>query len=75
MAERVAPEAWVGEPIQLTHHLGGDSARVAATLREVGDRGIVVEVRNGTVVFFPWTAVISITRGEKQRPGVRLGRA
>ena len=67
MAGEQIPEAWVGEQVTLTHWNGDTNSATRCSLEAVNDRGIVVtteetEYQASHTSFYPWSAVLHITR-------------
>jgi hypothetical protein len=65
-----APEAWIGRDVVLG--VGASGARVSGELREVGDRGVVLQYgaehgRAPGYVFYPWSNVQAIQLPDEER--------
>ncbi len=65
--EKQLPDRWVGEEVHLSHWGGDKSLGDQGTLEDVGDRGILVRIRQEPR-FFPWHAVLEITPMSERRP-------
>ena len=69
MVEERTPEAWIGQEVSLTHYKGGGTSEpISCTLREVSDRGVLVEEPKEITAFYPWSSVVAIKRGKREAP-------
>jgi len=67
-----APEAWIGRKVVIG--IGTTGARLPGVLKEVSDRGVVLQYgtetgRDPGHVFYPWTNVQAIQLPDEEQPG------
>jgi hypothetical protein len=67
------PYAWRGRQVHLEYQTGEGKDIDNGTLEEVNDRGVRVSEGDRNY-FYPWTNVVRIGLGHKQRPGSRTTR-
>jgi len=82
-------EAWMGQQVSLYPREGSPRGRTIGLLRNVDERGVMLEEPGGIVSFYPWTVIFTIRVGEpeeepaavelgeqpEEQPGVRRPRA
>ena len=74
MTEVPRLEAWVGQQVSLYPREGAPRARALGLLRNVDERGVMLEEPGGIVSFYPWTVIFTIRVGEpEEEPAIDLG--
>ena len=74
MTEVPRLEAWIGQQVSLYPREGAPRARAIGLLRNVDDRGVMLEEPGGIVSFYPWMVVFTIRVGEpEEEPAIDLG--
>jgi hypothetical protein len=82
-------EAWMGQQVSLYPREGSPRGRTIGLLRNVDERGVMLEEPGGIISFYPWTVIFTIRVGEpeeepaavelgeqpEEQPGVRRPRA
>lgn len=74
MVEVPRLEAWIGQQVSLYPREGAPRARALGLLRNVDERGVMLEEPGGIVSFYPWTVIFTIRVGEpEEEPAIDLG--
>jgi hypothetical protein len=74
MTEVPRLEAWIGQQVSLYPREGAPRARALGLLRNVDERGVMLEEPGGIVSFYPWTVIFTIRVGEpEEEPAIDLG--
>src|SRR5918999_3575762 len=74
MTEVPRLEAWIGQQVSLYPREGAPRARALGLLRNVDERGVMLEEPGGIVSFYPWMVVFTIRVGEpEEEPAIDLG--
>ena len=74
MTEVPRLEAWIGQQVSLYPREGGPETRTIGLLRNIDDRGVILEEPGGIVSFYPWMVVFTIRVGEpEEQPAVKMG--
>ena len=74
MTEVPRLEAWIGQQVSLYPREGTQRARAIGLLRNVDERGVMLEEPGGIVSFYPWTVIFTIRVGEpEEEPAIELG--
>jgi hypothetical protein len=78
MTEVPRLEAWIGQQVSLYPREGAaprtKAIRAIGLLRNVDDRGVMLEEPGGIVSFYPWMVVFTIRVGEpEEEPAIDLG--
>ena len=82
-------EAWMGQQVSLYPREGAPRTKAIGLLRNVDERGVMLEEPGGIISFYPWTVIFTIRVGEpeeepaavelgeqpEEQPGVRRPRA
>jgi hypothetical protein len=68
-------EAWMGQQVSLYPREGSPRGRTIGLLRNVDERGVMLEEPGGIVSFYPWTVIFTIRVGEPEEEpaAVELG--
>jgi hypothetical protein len=67
-------EAWIGQQVSLYPREGAPRPRAIGLLRNVDERGVMLEEPGGIVSFYPWTVIFTIRVGEpEEEPAIDLG--
>jgi hypothetical protein len=76
MTEVPRLEAWIGQQVSLYPREGAPRAsRAIGLLRNLDERGVMLEEPGGIVSFYPWTIIFTIRLGEPEEEpaAVELG--
>ena len=74
MTEVPRLEAWIGQQVSLYPREGAPRARALGLLRNVDERGVMLEEPGGIVSFYPWTVIFTVRVGEpEEEPAIDLG--
>lgn len=74
MTELPRLEAWIGQQVSLYPREGAPRTRAIGLLRNVDERGVMLEEPGGIVSFYPWTVIFTIRVGEpEEEPAIDLG--
>ena len=74
MTEVPRLEAWIGQQVSLYPREGAPRTRALGLLRNVDERGVMLEEPGGIVSFYPWTVIFTIRVGEpEEEPAIDLG--
>src|SRR5215208_4206896 len=63
-------EAWMGQQVSLYPREGSPRGRTIGLLRNVDERGVMLEEPGGIVSFYPWTVIFTIRVGEPEEEPV-----
>jgi hypothetical protein len=67
-------EAWIGQQVSLYPREGAPRPKAIGLLRNVDERGVMLEEPGGIVSFYPWTVIFTIRVGEpEEEPAIDLG--
>ena len=74
MTEVPRLEAWIGQQVSLYPREGAPRARALGLLRNVDERGVMLEEPGGIVSFYPWTVIFTVRLGEpEEEAAIDLG--
>ena len=74
MTEVPRLEAWIGQQVSLYPREGPPKARTIGLLRNVDERGVMLEEPGGIISFYPWMVIFTIRVGEpEEEPAIDLG--
>ena len=75
MTELPRLEAWMGQQVSLYPREGAPRTKAIGLLRNVDERGVMLEEPGGIISFYPWTVIFTIRVGEpeKEPAAVELG--
>jgi len=59
-------EAWMGQQVSLYPREGAPRTKAIGLLRNVDERGVMLEEPGGIVSFYPWTVIFTIRVGEPE---------
>src|SRR5215204_5182132 len=59
-------EAWMGQQVSLYPREGAPRTKAIGLLRNVDERGIMLEEPGGIVSFYPWMVIFTIRVGEPE---------
>jgi hypothetical protein len=59
-------EAWMGQQVSLYPREGAPRTKAIGLLRNVDERGIMLEEPGGIISFYPWTVIFTIRVGEPE---------
>ena len=66
MTELPRLEAWMGQQVSLYPREGAPRTKAIGLLRNVDERGVMLEEPGGIVSFYPWTVIFTIRVGEPE---------
>ena len=66
MTELPRLEAWMGQQVSLYPREGAPRAKAIGLLRNVDERGVMLEEPGGIISFYPWTVIFTIRVGEPE---------
>ena len=66
MTELPRLEAWMGQQVSLYPREGAPRTKAIGLLRNVDERGIMLEEPGGIISFYPWTVIFTIRVGEPE---------
>jgi hypothetical protein len=68
-------EAWMGQQVSLYPREGAPRTKAIGLLRNVDERGVMLEEPGGIISFYPWTVIFTIRVGEPEEEpaAVELG--
>ena len=74
MTEFPRLEAWMGQQVSLYPREGAPRTKAIGLLRNVDERGIMLEEPGGIISFYPWMVIFTIRVGEpEEEPAIDLG--
>ena len=74
MTELPRLEAWMGQQVSLYPREGAPRAKAIGLLRNVDERGVMLEEPGGIISFYPWMVIFTIRVGEpEEEPAIDLG--
>ena len=59
-------EAWMGQQVSLYPREGAPRTKAIGLLRNVDERGVMLEEPGGIISFYPWTVIFTIRVGEPE---------
>jgi hypothetical protein len=67
-------EAWMGQQVSLYPREGAPRTKAIGLLRNVDERGVMLEEPGGIISFYPWMVIFTIRVGEpEEEPAIDLG--
>ncbi len=66
MTELPRLEAWMGQQVSLYPREGAPRTKAIGLLRNVDERGIMLEEPGGIISFYPWMVIFTIRVGEPE---------
>src|SRR5215217_4148477 len=63
MTELPRLEAWMGQQVSLYPREGAPRTKAIGLLRNVDERGVMLEEPGGIISFYPWTVIFRIRGG------------
>ena len=66
MTELPRLEAWMGQQVSLYPREGAPRTKAIGLLRNVDERGVMLEEPGGIISFYPWTVIFTIRVGEPE---------
>ena len=74
MTELPRLEAWMGQQVSLYPREGAPRTKAIGLLRNVDERGVMLEEPGGIISFYPWMVIFTIRVGEpEEEPAIDLG--
>ena len=66
MTELPRLEAWMGQQVSLYPREGAPRTKAIGLLRNVDERGVMLEEPGGIISFYPWMVIFTIRVGEPE---------